>query len=109
MKRSFGEILEALMKDKNLSIRALAKELSLPHKTLSEWIGPNGRMPRKPEHLDKLAGYFNCTVHYLLYGTEDPRGLLGNILRKTEVHSGLYQITIEKVDAPPGGKTKEEK
>jgi hypothetical protein len=33
-----------------------------------------------------------------MYGTEDPYNLLDNLLQKTEVHTGMYEITIKKVN-----------
>lgn len=95
--KSFGEILEDLMDQKNLSIAKLAKELSVSPKTVQEWVGKGGRIPRNPESLKKLASYFDISVHYLLFGEDDPKNLIENFLEKTEIHSGLYEITIKKV------------
>lgn len=97
MKHSFGNNLESMMKKKNFSARSLSKQINVPYKTVQEWIGSTGRMPRDPEVLRKLADIFNCTVYYLLYGEEDPKTLIGEILERTEIHTGLYEITIKKV------------
>jgi len=104
--KSFGLVLESLMRERNLSVRALAKELKLPHKTVAEWIGASGRVPRHPESLKKLAEYFGVSIHYLLFGEQDPHNFISDVLDKTELHSGLYEITIKKVKTRS---TKEEK
>lgn len=97
MSKTFGEVLKQLMTDKNLSVSQLAKIINCPAKTVQEWLGPHGRIPRDLEVLKKLSDYFRCSIHFLLYGQEDPRSLIGEILEKTEVHTGLYEITIKKV------------
>jgi transcriptional regulator with XRE-family HTH domain len=94
---SFGRNLESLMQEKNLSTRTLAKNINLPYKTVQEWLGANFRMPRDPQVLKKLAEYFDCSVYFLLFGEEDPKSLIGEILEKTEIHTGIYEISIKKV------------
>ncbi|MBI4405703.1 MAG: helix-turn-helix transcriptional regulator [Deltaproteobacteria bacterium] len=93
----FGVVLQQLMEEKNLSSRELAAKISLPAKTVSEWVGDGGRIPRNPEHLKRLSDFFSISVHYLLFGQEDPKTSLGEIVNGVEIHSGLYEITIKKV------------
>ena len=93
----FGENLQKLMSERNLSGRDLAKQLRIPYKTLQDWIGPGARMPRDPEILKKLAKYFNRSVHWILFGEEDPHNLISEILEKSEIHTGLYEITVKRV------------
>jgi len=98
MSNNFGNNIKGLLKEKNLSVRAFAKKINKPQKTVQEWInGDNNRIPRDPNDLKTIANYFGCSVHFLLFGEEDPKSLLGEILEKTTVHSGLYQIEIKKV------------
>jgi len=97
MKKTFGEILETLMKEERVSIRQLSSELNVSSKSVQEWVGANGRMPRNPEVLKKIASYFKCSVHFLLFGEEDSNNPINMILDKTEIHSGLYEISIRKV------------
>lgn len=97
-KHSFGENLERLMKERRYTVASLAKELGTPSKTVHEWIGKGGRMPRNPEVLRQLSEVLNVSLYCLLYGEEDPRSALSQILEKTEVHTGLYEITIKKVN-----------
>lgn len=99
MKRNFGDILQSLMEERKISGRSLAKELGVPYKTLQEWLGPGARMPRDPEVLKKVSDYFKVSVHFLLFGKEDERSLIGEILDKTEIHTGLYEITVKRVSS----------
>lgn len=97
---SFGQILEQLMKERRLAPKHIAKELGVPLRTVQEWIGTGARkMPRDPDVLKDLATYFKVSVHYLLYGYEDDNGLLSDILEKTEIHTGLYEITVKRVSS----------
>jgi transcriptional regulator with XRE-family HTH domain len=94
--KDFSTNLKRLMNEKRITGRALAKAIDVPFKTLQEWISA-GRMPRQPEAIKKLAEYFDVSTHFLLFGEEDPHSLIGNILEKTEIHTGLYEISIKKV------------
>jgi transcriptional regulator with XRE-family HTH domain len=95
----FGDRLKCLMQKRNISGKALSRELCIPYNTLQEWL--SSRIPRNPESLKKVSAFFNVSVYYLLFGEEnDPVSIIGNILEKTEVHTGLYEITIKKVKIP---------
>lgn len=97
MAKSFGENLKELMVSRRITQRELSEALDVPVKTVQEWVGSGARTPRNLDSLKKLANYFGCSLHFLLYGEEDPRSSLGAILDKSEIHSGLYEITIKKV------------
>jgi hypothetical protein len=60
-------------------------------------MGSDARMPRDPSVLKKLSEFFDCSVHFLLFGTEDPKSLIGEILDKTEIHTGMYEITVKRI------------
>lgn len=93
----FGKTLENLINKKNMSIRQFAQAIDVSPKTAQEWVGKEGRFPSNPEIIKKIADLFEVTVHELLYGSPDPREFLGSILEKTEIHTGLYEITVKKV------------
>ncbi len=96
--KKFGDVLQHLMEQKNLSARELASRLGFPAKTVNEWVGKGGRMPRNPDHLKKLADFFQVSLHQLLFGEDDPRSLLSEVLNKTEIHTGLYEISIKRIE-----------
>lgn len=96
--KKFGITLEDLIKSKNLSTRQFAKEIGEKSSTVSEWCGPGGRFPSNPEILRKISNYFNISIHELLYGEPDPtQNTLSNLLEKSQIFTGLYEITIKKV------------
>jgi transcriptional regulator with XRE-family HTH domain len=97
MNRSFGEQLKILMSERNITASKLAKIIGVSPKTVLEWVDKGGRMPRSVIHIRKLSDYFKISVHQLLFGEDDPRGMAENLFEKTEIHSGLYEITIKKI------------
>jgi transcriptional regulator with XRE-family HTH domain len=95
---SFGKNLERLLRQNNLSGRQFAKEIGINYKTVQSWIGADGSFPSDPTVIKKISVRLNISVHELLYNEPDPKSLLGELLNKTEVHTGLYEITIKKVN-----------
>lgn len=98
MGKSFGENLKLLMQQKNLSASRMAKDIGVSAKTILEWTGKGGRMPRDPNHIKSLCDYFQVSTHQLLFGEDDPRSSIEAILDKTEVHTGTYELTIKRVN-----------
>jgi len=104
MANSFGNNIKNLLKSQNLSVREFSKQLNIPQKTVQEWASCVGnRIPRDATVLKNIANYFGCSIYFLLYGEEDPKSLLSEILEKTEIHTGLYEISIKKVKTKQGG------
>lgn len=56
--------LKELRKEKKLSQKEIAKEMSISEKTLSRW--ENGESNIKPDKAQQLANYFGVNVGYLL-------------------------------------------
>jgi transcriptional regulator with XRE-family HTH domain len=88
----FGENFKKMLEERNLSVSDLARLIETPVKSVQEWVSKD-RVPRDFETIKKLSEVFKCSVHQLMFGTEDPYNLL-----KTEVHTGMYEITIKKVN-----------
>lgn len=61
--------LKELRKEKKLSQKEIAKEMSISEKTLSRW--ENGESQIKPEKAQQLADYFGVNVGYLLGYIDD--------------------------------------
>jgi len=94
--------LQRLLKEKNFSATELAKTLGIPSSTVHDWLA--GRVPRNLDQIRQVAEFFKVSTHEILFNEPDPRSLLSDILEgSTEIHSGLYQITVKKV-SPKRGK-----
>ena len=97
--KEFGTILEQLIKARKISVRQFAKEIGQKPSSVNEWTGKNARFPTSPAILKDIANYFSISVHELLYGEPDKNTFpISELLQKTEIHTGLYEITIKKVD-----------
>ena len=59
--------IEALRKNQHISQGKLEKELGFSNGSISKWKSSTPT----PERLQKLAGYFNVSVEYLLTGEEN--------------------------------------
>lgn len=59
--------IEALRKKQHISQGKLEKELGFSNGSISKWKNSTPT----PERLQKLAGYFNVSVEYLLTGEEN--------------------------------------
>lgn len=94
----FGKRLEELCKERRISVNELSRNISVSSKTVYEWMGTAGRLPRDPEHLRSLAAYFSVSIEFLLFGEPPEVISLDNLLFKTEIHKGFYEITIKKAD-----------
>ena len=75
--------LKELRKEKKLSQKEIAKEMSISEKTLSRW--ENGESQIKPEKAQQLAKYLGVSVGYLLgYESLD---IILNMSRNGEINS----------------------
>lgn len=98
MNKAFGKNLSLLLKRDRISVTALAKKLGLPPTSINEWVDSDNKLPRDSQTIKKLAEFFKVGVHDLLFGEPDPRNLISEILEKTEIHTGLYEISVRKVN-----------
>jgi len=102
IEREFGEILQGLLKEKRLSTAALAREIGVSAKTVHEWLGKEGRMPRRAQHLKKISQVLDVPVAYLLFG-DPPRLSLDELIDKTQICTGTYEITVRRLRSGPKG------
>ena len=99
----FGARLETLCRDRGIPINELARRISVSSTTVHEWIGKSGRLPRNPDHLKKLSDFFRVSLEFLLFG-EEQNPSIEAFLQKSEIHTGLHAITINKVSQKNGEK-----
>jgi len=100
----FGVNLETLILKQYRSIAEFARQIGKNRKTVGEWLGRDGSFPSKPEDIKAISLALGISVHQLMFGTLDGNEPLGSLLEKTELHTGLYEITVKKVDVKEKGK-----
>lgn len=97
-KNDFGRRIEMLCEQKEISPNELARRISIPRTSVHEWVGASGRIPRDPQHLKKLCDFFGVSASFLLWGEDEKIMTIDSLISKTEIHTGLYEITLKKVD-----------
>ncbi len=90
-----SETLTSLLCERNMTLRSLSKACDIPLSSLSEWKN-NNRNPNA-EDLSKVAEVLDTTIHYLLFGFEDPAEPIQKVL-KQDLFSGTFEVTIKKVN-----------
>lgn len=89
-----GKVLQQLLKEKNISMRELAKRSGVPASNLTEWSA--NRSPKNPVQTKKVAEALGVTMHYLLFGEDDGQEPIQRIL-KEDFFSGTFEITVKRV------------
>lgn len=94
---SFGTRLETLCEREGISANELSRRITVSRKTVHEWVGSSGRMPRDPMHIKKLCEFFKVSSSWLLWGEDEKISTIESLISKTEIHTGMYEVTIKKV------------
>ena len=92
-KARLDKVLKALMKARGIKASDLSKSTGVPAATLSSLL--NGGQTQKPEHLWALSQHFKVSIEFLLFGEEDRRPTLDDVLTEG-IFSGWLKVTIEK-------------
>jgi len=103
MSEDFAKNLKRLLEQRGLSVKEAAKRVGTSEKNLREWL--SGRSPRDLDAVRRLASVLGIGIHDLLFSSPDPIGMMADIFERTEVHTGLYRVTVEKVSPKKGGGT----
>ncbi len=85
--------LPRLLKNKGLTFKKLAQLSNVSSSTLYEW--KNGREPQNIHHLKTISNILKVSLHYLLYGKQDPYQINIEKMNKNIIE-GNYNITIKK-------------
>ena len=88
------EVLKKLMKAKGINLRSLSKDCGIPVSTLSTYLDAK-KATYDPKHLSALASFFNVTLDYLLFESEQAAINLSN-LPTENVFEGWLKVKIER-------------
>ena len=89
-----GKVLQQLLKEKNMSMRELAKISGVPASNLTEWSA--NRSPKNPLQVKKVAEALGVTMHFLLFGEDDSQEPIQKIM-KENFFEGTFEISIKRV------------
>ncbi len=93
-----GETLQRLMHEhNNMTIKELAYQSGVPAPTLAHF--KQNRRPKDLESIQQVADCFGVTIHYLLFGEEEPRvaKLLKTENSALDLFSGVFEVTVRRV------------
>jgi transcriptional regulator with XRE-family HTH domain len=91
-----GENLARLMKERRVSLSELSRQTRVAKTTLHSWLhSTKGRVDLT--QLQKVARYFEVSVHQLAYGEGDPFEVASNEILK-ELFSGDLRVTVHKIE-----------
>ena len=92
-----GHVLGQLMRDKNYSIKELAFESGVPASTIAHL--KLNRPPKDVSTALAIAEVFGVSLHYMLYGEDDPREKRNppNDFNP-ELFSGVFEIIVKRVN-----------
>lgn len=88
-------VLRELLEKERISITKLAKETDVPIQTIHGWLV--GKNPSNANHLRKVAQFFKVTIHYLLFGEDDPFEKTLTTAELKQIFSGDIRVTIHKL------------
>lgn len=99
---SLGQRLRRLRKEKDLTIRQMAKQFNIGKTTVANYEKDD----RKPDYemIRKFAEYFDVTVDYLVGRTDDPNIY---IIEKEKLPKEFQDIGIEYMEVAKEMKDKE--
>ncbi|WP_432401042.1 helix-turn-helix domain-containing protein [Wukongibacter sp. M2B1] len=89
---SLGQRLKQLRKEKELTIREVAKLFSIGKSTLSDW--ENERRNPNYDMIKKLAEFYGVTVDYLL-GITDEKNIYTS--KSAEIPDELKEVGVEYI------------
>lgn len=99
MELKLGSILSKILRERRITLKEVSKNCSVAISTLHEW--ENGRAPKNPEQVARVADFLGVSLHYLLFGLEDRQNPIARIF-KEDVFQGTFEVTVRKVRLPNG-------
>lgn len=88
-----SNVLRRLMKQKELTTKQLAFDVSIPEGTLKTWLA--GSAPRSLSDVRKVAQFLNVSFEFLIFGDET---FAAQRSTKGKSYEVLLKIQIEPVD-----------
>ena len=86
--------LKKILEEKEISVSELAKKTGVPKSTILTWLA--GRTPDLIQ-LDKVTQFLGVSIDEIAFDRKR-EDILSQFFEKVEVHTGLYEISIKKVN-----------
>lgn len=88
-----SNVLRKLMKQREITTKQLAKDVSIPEGTLKTWLA--GSAPRSLADVRKVAQFLNVSFEFLIFG-EESKANHGSERRKS--YEVLLKLQIEPIE-----------
>lgn len=90
-----NKTLTSLCKSKGMTLAELSRRTGIPKQTLHNWT--IGRRSINPDQLKKVSQVLEVSVHYLLYGENDPFEAPSEVILR-EIFSGDVRVTLHRIE-----------
>ncbi len=87
--------LNSLCKKRRMTLSELSRRCGVPKQTLHNWT--LGRRSVNPDQLRKVSQVLEVSVHFLLYGEQDPFEVPNEEIIK-EIFSGDVRVTLHRIE-----------
>mgnify|MGYP006077478831 CR=1 FL=1 len=87
------DILKELMKKQGETLLSVSQGTGVPKSTIADWM--TNRTPN-PIQAAKIAKYFGVSLHFLLFGCEDPQDSEKKISFGS-IFDGRFEIDIRRI------------
>lgn len=86
-------ILKKLIKDKGVTITALAKKTKVPLQTIHGWL--QGSEPKNLRQVKKVADFFEVDLDYLCFGIEPKKTNITDYA--DEINAGIFEVVLRRI------------
>lgn len=95
MKLTLHKTLKILLDEKGMNASQLARATKIPNSTIGNWL--SGLEPRNLIQLKIVANYFDVTVDYLLYSSQERKNLKTLNDFKDEINAGIFEVVLRRI------------
>jgi transcriptional regulator with XRE-family HTH domain len=96
------QTLKTLLKQRNLTIRELSREVKVSESTIKTWL--RGSNPRSLHDVRKCARFFGVSFEFLLFGDEDSGPQSLEEIALEDMFDGWIKIKVQKPIRSPNKK-----
>lgn len=96
-----GQVLKRLLREKRKTLKEVSRETDIPYSTLHTWH--ENRQPKDILKAQRLARYFEVSLHELLFGEADareekPKEQISFHAIGAEIFKGKFEITVRRIE-----------
>ena len=90
-------ILKTLLKEADVTASQLARATNIPVQTIHNWL--TGTAPRNLNQVKLIADYFNVSVDYLCFGTQEIKQKKSEIDKYSEeINAGIFEVVLRRIN-----------